>query len=41
MWQKDWRDADEVIDHLPFREPDFRIEHLLEIRHLNLAVFDD
>jgi hypothetical protein len=41
MWQDNWRDADEVVDHLSFRESDFGIKDLVEIRYLNLTAFDD
>ncbi len=41
MWQKDWRDADVVVDYLPFCEAGFWIEYLVEIRYLNLTIFDD
>ncbi len=41
MRQEDWRDADVVIDYLAFGESDLRIKHLVQVRHLNLAVFDD
>ena len=41
MRQEDWRDADVVIDYLAFGESDLRIKHLVQVRNLNLAVFDD
>src|SRR5581483_10154967 len=39
--QEDRRDTDVVVNHLPFRESDLGIKHLVEIRNLNLTVFDD
>jgi hypothetical protein len=41
MRQEDRRDADVVIDYVAFGESDLRIKHLVQVRYLNLAVFDD
>jgi hypothetical protein len=40
MWQEDWRDANIVIDYLPFGESGLRIKKLVQIRYVNLAIFD-
>ena len=41
MWQEHRRNTNVVVDYLSFCEPDLRIKHLVEIRDLNLAIFDD
>src|SRR6266550_1527252 len=40
MCQEDWRDANIVIDYLPFGESGLRIKHFVEVRYLNLAISD-
>jgi hypothetical protein len=41
VWEEDGGDLDVIMNHLALGKSGFRVEHLVEIRDGEFAVFDD